>query len=215
MGNSMGGFREYWELIRREPKYQGGFIWDFVDQSLHKKGRNGVTVYGYGGDWNPYDPSDQNFCDNGLIGPDRIPNPHMEEVRYYYQSVWTSWAGDAGNTVEVLNENFFRGLENYDLHWEVLCDGTPLRRGVVDGLKAAPQQRVRIALPYDPATLPAAGELLLEWPTNSRRPKASCPRATPRRAPSCRSANTSSRLPRRNPQPKVNRFSLRTTTKTS
>ena len=162
MGNSMGGFREYWEQIRREPKYQGGFIWDFVDQSLHKKGRNGVTVYGYGGDWNPYDPSDQNFCDNGLIGPDRIPNPHMEEVRYYYQSVWTSWAGDAGNTVEVLNENFFRGLENYDLHWEVLCDGTPLRRGVVDGLKAAPQQRVRITLPYDPATLPAAGELLLD-----------------------------------------------------
>ena len=162
MGNSMGGFREYWELIRREPKYQGGFIWDFVDQSLHKKGRNGVTVYGYGGDWNPYDPSDQNFCDNGLIGPDRIPNPHMEEVRYYYQSIWTSWAGDAGNTVEVLNENFFRGLENYDLHWEVLCDGTPLRRGVVDGLKAAPQQRVRITLPYDPATLPAAGELLLD-----------------------------------------------------
>ena len=162
MGNSMGGFREYWELIRREPKYQGGFIWDFVDQSLRKKGRNGVTVYGYGGDWNPYDPSDQNFCDNGLIGPDRIPNPHMEEVRYYYQSVWTSWAGDAGNTVEVLNENFFRGLENYDLHWEVLCDGTPLRRGVVDGLKAAPQQRVRITLPYDPATLPAAGELLLD-----------------------------------------------------
>ena len=86
----------------------------------------------------------------------------MEEVRYYYQSLWTSWAGDAGNTVEVLNENFFRGLENYDLHWEVLCDGTPLRRGVVDGLKAAPQQRVRIALPYDPATLPAAGELLLD-----------------------------------------------------
>lgn len=162
MGNSMGGFREYWELIRREPKYQGGFIWDFVDQSLHKKGHNGVTVYGYGGDWNPYDPSDQNFCDNGLIGPDRIPNPHMEEVRYYYQSLWTSWAGDAGNTVEVLNENFFRGLENYDLHWEVLCDGTPLRRGVVDGLKAAPQQRVRITLPYDPATLPAAGELLLD-----------------------------------------------------
>ena len=162
MGNSMGGFREYWELIRREPGYQGGFIWDFVDQSLRKKGRGGVTVYGYGGDWNPYDASDQNFCDNGLIGPDRIPNPHMEEVRYYYQSVWTTWAGDAKNTVEVLNENFFRGLENYDLHWEVLCDGTPLRRGVVDGLKAAPQQRVRIALPYDPATLPAAGELLLD-----------------------------------------------------
>ena len=162
MGNSQGGFKEYWDIIRKYPKYQGGFIWDFVDQSCHWKNKDGVDIYGYGGDWNPYDPSDQNFCDNGLIGPDRIPNPHMEEVRYYYQSVWTSWAGDAGNTVEVLNENFFRGLENYDLHWEVLCDGTPLRRGVVDGLKAAPQQRVRITLPYDPATLPAAGELLLD-----------------------------------------------------
>ena len=163
MGNSMGGFKEYWDLIRREPKYQGGFIWDFVDQSLHKKGRGGVMIYGYGGDWNPYDPSDFNFCDNGLIGPDRIPNPHMEEVRYYYQSIWTTWAADkAKNVVEVLNENFFRNLANYDLHWEVLCDGIPVCRGVVDGLKAAPQQTAQIALPYAPATLPAQGELLLD-----------------------------------------------------
>ncbi|WP_290539996.1 glycoside hydrolase family 2 TIM barrel-domain containing protein [Alistipes sp.] len=162
MGNSMGGFREYWELIRRQPKYQGGFIWDFVDQSLRKKGRDGVTIYGYGGDWNPYDPSDQNFCNNGLIGPDRTPNPHMEEVRYHYQSIWTTWADDTKNRIEVLNENFFQDLGNYDLHWEVLCDGKPLCRGVVDGLETAPQQSMHIALPYDPATLPAAGELLLD-----------------------------------------------------
>lgn len=162
MGNSMGGFREYWDLIRREPKYQGGFIWDFVDQSLHKVGRNGVMIYGYGGDWNPYDPSDLNFCNNGLIGPDRIPNPHMKEVGYFYQSIWTSWAdGKAGNTVEVLNENFFIDLSNYDMHWEVLCEGKPVCRGVVDGLKTAPQQQSRIALPYDTAALPAEGELLL------------------------------------------------------
>lgn len=162
MGNSMGGFKEYWELIRREPKYQGGFIWDFVDQSLRKKGRDGVTVYGYGGDWNPYDPSDLNFCDNGLIGPDRVANPHMEEVRYYYQSIWTSWAGERKNEIAAFNENFFRDLTGYDLHWEVLCDGRPLCRGVVDGLQAAPQQTARIALPYDPASLPARGELLLD-----------------------------------------------------
>ena len=163
MGNSMGGFKEYWDLIRREPRYQGGFIWDFVDQSLHKKGRGGVTVYGYGGDWNPYDPSDFNFCDNGLIGPDRIPNPHMEEVCYYYQSIWTTWAADKEkNAVEVLNENFFRDLANYDLHWEVLCNGVPVQRGVVAEVKAAPQQTARIVLPYDPARLPAEGELLLD-----------------------------------------------------
>lgn len=162
MGNSMGGFKEYWDLIRREPKYQGGFIWDFVDQSLHKKGRGGVTIYGYGGDWNPYDPSDLNFCDNGLISPDRRPNPHMEEVCYFYQSVWTSWAGERKNEIAVYNENFFRDLTNYDLHWEVLCDGRPVCRGVVDGLRAGPQQTARIALPYDPAALPAQGELLLD-----------------------------------------------------
>lgn len=162
MGNSMGGFREYWDLIRREPKYQGGFIWDFVDQSLHKAGRNGVLIYGYGGDWNPYDPSDLNFCDNGLIGPDRIPNPHMKEVGYFYQSIWTSWAdGKAGNTVDVLNENFFIDLSRYDLHWEVLREGEPVCRGVVDGLTVAPQQSTRITLPYDTAALPADGELLL------------------------------------------------------
>ena len=162
MGNSMGGFREYWELIRREPRYQGGFIWDFVDQSLHKKGRDGVLIYGYGGDWNPYDPSDVNFCDNGLIGPDRIPNPHMKEVGYFYQSIWTTWAdAKAGNTVDIRNEHFFRDLSNYDLHWEVLCNGKSLCQGTVDALQAAPQQSVRLALPYDPAALPSEGELLL------------------------------------------------------
>lgn len=163
MGNSMGGFGEYWDLIRREPKYQGGFIWDFVDQSLHKKGRNGALIYGYGGDWNPYDPSDLNFCNNGLISPDRVPNPHMKEVGYHYQSIWTSWAdGKAGNAIDVYNENFFIDLSRYDLHWEVLCDGKPIRRGVVDRLTTAPQQTTRIALPYDPAALPAEGELLLD-----------------------------------------------------
>ena len=77
MGNSLGGFGEYWALIRQYPHYQGGFIWDFVDQSLRKNGKNGAMIYGYGGDWNPYDASDWNFCDNGLISPDRVPkSPH-------------------------------------------------------------------------------------------------------------------------------------------
>ena len=88
MGNSEGGFREYWDLIRKYPSYQGGFIWDFVDQSLRVK-RNGHWIYAYGGDFNPYDASDNNFCDNGLISPDRRPNPHYDEVAFQHQSVWT------------------------------------------------------------------------------------------------------------------------------
>ena len=76
MGNSQGGFKEYWDLVRKYPKYQGGFIWDFVDQSCRWTGKNGEMIYAYGGDFNRFDASDINFCDNGLISPDRKPNPH-------------------------------------------------------------------------------------------------------------------------------------------
>ena len=86
MGNSQGGFKEYWDLIRKYPALQGGFIWDFVDQSVRWTGKDGVSIYAYGGDFNRYDASDNNFCDNGLISPDRVPNPHMYEVGYFYSS---------------------------------------------------------------------------------------------------------------------------------
>ena len=160
MGNSLGGFREYWELIRKYPHYQGGFIWDFVDQSLRKAGKNGAMIYGYGGDWNPYDASDWNFCDNGLISPDRVPNPHMHEARYWQQPVWTTLGADR-RTLTVFNENFFRPLDNCYLRWTVLRDGEPVRSGIVADLRVAPQQSATVVLPYDPAQLPAGGELLL------------------------------------------------------
>lgn len=141
MGNSEGGFKEYWELIRKYPKYQGGFIWDFVDQGLRWTGRNGAMIYAYGGDFNKYDASDFNFCDNGLISPDRVPNPHLYEVGYWYQNIWTSWTGDA---FEVYNENFFRDLSAYRLEWEMLKDGMPVRSGVVCDLDVAPQGRSQV-----------------------------------------------------------------------
>ncbi len=161
MGNSEGGFREYWDLIRKYPKYQGGFIWDFVDQSIRWKGKDGRMVYAYGGDFNLFDVSDQNFCDNGLISPDRVPNPHMHEVGYYYQNIWTSLIDAASGEIEIYNENFFRDLSAYSLEWEVLCDGEPVRHGSVDDLSlcAAPQTRARMRLPL--GTLDCPGELLL------------------------------------------------------
>lgn len=160
MGNSLGGFGRYWELIRKYPHYQGGFIWDFVDQSLRKRGKGGVMIFGYGGDWNPYDASDVNFCNNGLISPDRTPNPHMHEARYWQQPVWTTLAED-GRTLSIFNENFFRDLSNCRLHWEILRDGEPMRSGIVNDIPAGPQQTVKIRLPLTPAELPADGELLL------------------------------------------------------
>ena len=161
MGNSMGGFREYWELIRREPKYQGGFIWDFVDQSLHKKGRNGVTVYGYGGDFNKYDGSDNNFCDNGLISPDRVPNPHAYEVGYFYQNIWTTVADLAKGEINIFNENFFRDLSAYYMEWKLLANGEVVQTGIVSDLKVAPQQTVKVQLPFDTKNICPCKELLL------------------------------------------------------
>lgn len=161
MGNSLGGFGAYWELIRKYPVYQGGFIWDFVDQSLRKRGKGGAMIYGYGGDWNPYDASDQNFCDNGLISPDRVLNPHMHEARYHQQPVWTTATDIRNGKIALFNEYFFRGLDDCYLQWEVLCDGKPVRGGVVAELQAGPQQTAELALPYSEADLPPAGELLL------------------------------------------------------
>ena len=146
MGNSQGGFKEYWDLIRKYPNLQGGFIWDFVDQSVRWKGKDGVTIYAYGGDFNRYDGSDNNFCDNGLISPDRVPNPHMYEVGYFYQNIWTEPADLKNGEVSVYNENFFRDLSAYYMDWEVLADGKVIRTGRVDELNVAPQQTAKVKL---------------------------------------------------------------------
>ena len=147
MGNSEGGFKEYWDIIRKYPKYQGGFIWDFVDQSVRWTGKNGKMIYAYGGDFNRFDASDQNFCDNGLISPDRVPNPHMYEVGYFYQNIWTSPVDIKKGEVSIFNEYFFRDLSAYYLEWQLLKDGKVMRSGRVENLDVAPQQTVQIKLP--------------------------------------------------------------------
>ena len=146
MGNSEGGFKEYWDLVRKYPKYQGGFIWDFVDQSCRWTGKNGKMIYAYGGDFNRFDASDNNFCDNGLISPDRVPNPHMYEVGYFYQNIWTTAADLKAGELNVYNENFFRDLSAYALEWEVMKNGIVVRTGRVENLNVAPQQTAKIKL---------------------------------------------------------------------
>ena len=146
MGNSEGGFKEYWNLIRTLPKLQGGFIWDFVDQSIHWTDSRGRKFYAYGGDFNRHDPSDQNFCDNGLVSPDRVPNPHMQEVGYFYQNIWTSLKEP--NRVEVYNENFFRDLSAYGMRWELLRNGELQGSGEIADVNVAPQGRRVVDVPY-------------------------------------------------------------------
>ena len=147
MGNSQGGFKEYWDLIRKYPKYQGGFIWDFVDQSIRWTGKNGKMIYAYAGDFNRMDDSgDKNFCNNGLISPDRKPNPHAYEVQYFYQNIWTTPGDLAKGEIKVYNENFFRDLSAYALEWEVLKDGKAIRSGRIENLNVAPHQTASVKL---------------------------------------------------------------------
>jgi len=120
MGNSMGGFKEYWDIIRKYPKYQGGFIWDFVDQGLRDKSPiTGKEIFTYGGDYGRYPASDYNFNCNGIIAPDRRLNPHAYEVQYYYQNVWISDKGFKEGRIEIYNENFFKSLDDLELEWFV------------------------------------------------------------------------------------------------
>lgn len=161
MGNSQGGFKEYWDLIRKYPKYQGGFIWDFVDQSNHWKNKDGVDIYGYGGDFNKYDASDNNFNNNGLISPDRRPNPHAHEVGYFYQSIWTTPADLAKGEIKVYNENFFRDLSAYYMEWQLLADGEVMQAGVIQDLNVAPQQTATLKLNLNTENICPCKELLL------------------------------------------------------
>ncbi|MDE6204665.1 MAG: DUF4981 domain-containing protein, partial [Duncaniella sp.] len=157
MGNSEGGFKEYWDIIRKYPKYQGGFIWDFVDQSVRWTTPEGKTIYAYGGDFKSTDPSDQNFCNNGLISPDRVLNPHAYEVQRVYQDIHTTLLPDG--KAEVYNERFFTPLDDVNLQWTLLRDGRPVRSGSISDIKVAPQQRVALTIPY--GSIDGDGEWLL------------------------------------------------------
>ncbi len=165
MGNSGGGLKEYWDLVRKYPKYQGGFVWDFVDQALHRKPHfdasrtlqdyeklakevTAKTEYTYGGDYNQHDPSDVNFNSNGMIGPDRQLNPHAYEVGYEYQNVWVTPVDMQKGTIRVKNEYFFRDLKNYRLNWTLLADGHPVQQGSIESLDVQPQQTKDFTIPY-------------------------------------------------------------------
>ena len=137
MGNSMGGLKEYWDLVRKYPKYQGGYIWDFVDQGLRDKSPvTGKEIFTFGGDYGRYPASDYNFNCNGIIAPDRRLNPHAYEVRYCYQNVWLTDKGIKDGKIEVYNENFFKSLDDVELVWQFRKHS-----GKIDISGIAPQQR--------------------------------------------------------------------------
>ena len=163
MGNSGGNLSDYWDLIRKYPILQGGFDWDFVDQALHRNIVKPMSIlpykmnneelrkieYCYGGDYNKYDPTDNNFNCNGIIGPDRQMNPHAYEVAYQYQNIWAKMVNAETGEVSVHNENFFRDLSNYALAWSLEEDGVETQNGTIADLDVPAQQTKNFTIPYD------------------------------------------------------------------
>ena len=127
MGNSEGGFKEYWDLIRKYPKYQGGYIWDFVDQGLRDKSPvTGKEIFTYGGDYGRYPASDYNFNCNGIIAPDRRLNPHAYEIQYWHQNVWIKDLDAVNGAFNIYNENFFKNIDDLHLTATVYANGVKL-----------------------------------------------------------------------------------------
>ncbi len=147
MGNSGGGLMEYWDAVRRLPKFQGGFVWDFVDQGLRVKTSDGKEYFSYGGDYNTHDPSDNNFNCNGLVSPDRVWNPHAYETAYYYQNVWAEDVNVQQGDIAVRNEFFFRDLSNVKMRWQLLVNGESVLNGEELNLNVLPQGRQMLHLP--------------------------------------------------------------------
>ncbi len=149
MGNSMGGFKEYWDLVRKYPHYQGGFIWDFADQGISGTSKvTGNHIWMYGGDDGRYPASDHNFCCNGVVGPDRTLNPHAMEVQYYYQNIWVRNLDAENGKMTVYNENFFQKLDdNILLEITVMAEGQRVGTVSETNLNCAPQAEQTLSLP--------------------------------------------------------------------
>ena len=145
MGNSEGGFKEYWDLIRKYPKYQGGYIWDFVDQGLRDKSPvTGKEIFTYGGDYGRYPGSDYNFNCNGIIAPNRRLNPHAYEIQYVLQNVWIKDFDAENGSFNVYNENFFKNIDDLSLTATLFANGLKLTTVAIPDTKGIAPQATKL-----------------------------------------------------------------------
>ena len=145
MGNSEVGFKEYWDLIRKYPKYQGGYIWDFVDQGLRDKSPvTGKEIFTYGGDYGRYPASDYNFNCNGIIAPNRRLNPHAYEIQYVLQNVWIKDFDAENGSFNVYNENFFKNIDDLSLTATLFANGVKLTTVAIPDTKGIAPQATKL-----------------------------------------------------------------------
>ena len=151
MGNSNGDFKDYWEVIEQYGQLQGGSIWDWVDQGLLKKDKNGVEFYAYGGDFGPDTiPSDGNFCINGIVSPDRTPHPAMTEIKHSYQYIKTNLLDPSSGRLQIINLYDFTPLMDVDLYWELKADTNTLFSGNLSSPGVEPHDTLNFKIPFYP-----------------------------------------------------------------
>lgn len=165
MGNSLGNFTDYWQVIRNNRNiFQGGYIWDFVDQCFQRVNAKGDTVYTYGGDYEPQEAiTSWNYASKGIFYANRTPYPHAWEMKKLYQDIHTQLVGE--DSISVFNEKFFTDLSAISLQWEVIVDGNKQQSGKLDNVNVLPQQTARFHLPFK---RPTSGEAFLNLTYRSK-----------------------------------------------
>ena len=146
MGNSSGNLWDQWKAIYKYPNLLGGFIWDWVDQGILEKDKNGREYYTYGGDYGVNAPSDGNFLCNGIVNPDRTPHPAMAEVKYAHQNIGFEAIDLANDLFRVTNRFYFTNLKKYMVHYSVTANNKVVRSGKVS-LDIAPQASNEFTVP--------------------------------------------------------------------
>jgi beta-galactosidase len=151
MGNSGGGFQNYWNAIDAWPALQGGCVWDWVDQGLQESDENGVTYCRYGGDYGDK-PNDDNFCCNGLVLPDRTPNPSLIEAKHAYQPVGIKVVDATRGVVDIHNRYSFNSLDGLKATWRLEANGEVVQQGELQDVNLGPGEHKQIAVGFNPST---------------------------------------------------------------
>jgi len=149
MGNSVGNLQDYWDVIEAYPVLQGGFIWDWVDQSLEYTNEKGAKYFAYGHDYHPDLPTDGNFLNNGLVNPFRVPHPHLMEVKKVYEPIKFRQVEGANRQFEVYNKHFFKSLDDVALTWSLWEEGRWVKEGKWGVMNVGPQEKQSLTINVD------------------------------------------------------------------
>ncbi|OWF82386.1 beta-D-galactosidase [Yersinia frederiksenii] len=177
MGNSFGGFARYWQAFREHPRLQGGFVWDWVDQSLIRNDENNQPYWAYGGDFGDT-PNDRQFCMNGLVFPDRTPHPSLYEAQCAQQFFQFSLLSTTPLVISITSEYLFRNSDNEQLYWRIESEGKLVLEGNFE-LNLSPESTQHYTLAEQLPTIDKLGNLWLNvevrqtkatsWSSNNHR----------------------------------------------